>query len=102
MKVINTLCRESIKRQESAVELCKKVDIMFVLGGLESANTRRLAELCKNNNSRTFHLQNWNEFDRNMCFGKKAAPPKIAGVTAGASTPEWIITEFVENLKKIK
>jgi (E)-4-hydroxy-3-methyl-but-2-enyl pyrophosphate reductase len=102
LKVINTLCRESIKRQESAVQLCKQVDIMFVLGGLESANTCRLAELCKKYNSRTFHLQNWNEFDRNACFGKKAAPPRVAGVTAGASTPEWIITEFVENLKKIK
>jgi 4-hydroxy-3-methylbut-2-enyl diphosphate reductase len=93
LKVINTLCKEAIKRQQSAVKLCKKVDIMFVLGGLESANTRRLAELCKKYNSQTFHLQNWNEFDRRMVFGKK-----VAGVTAGASTPEWIIAEFVENL----
>jgi 4-hydroxy-3-methylbut-2-enyl diphosphate reductase len=102
MKVINTLCREAIKRQESAVQLCKKVDIMFVLGGLESANTRRLAELCKKNNNRTFHLQNWGEFDKSVCFGKSRTMPKIAGVTAGASTPEWVIEEFVENLAKIK
>ena len=93
-KVINTLCKEAIKRQESAVQLCKQVDIMFVLGGLESANTRRLAELCKKYNSQTFHLQNWIEFDKSILFGKN-----IAGVTAGASTPEWIITEFVENLE---
>jgi len=91
---INTLCKEAIKRQESAVQLCKGVDIMFVLGGLESANTRRLAELCKKYNSQTFHLQNWIEFDKSILFGKN-----IAGVTAGASTPEWIITEFVENLE---
>ncbi len=91
---INTLCKEAIKRQESAVQLCKRVDIMFVLGGLESANTRRLAELCKKYNSQTFHLQNWIEFDKSILFGKN-----IAGVTAGASTPEWIITEFVENLE---
>lgn len=102
MKIINTLCRESIKRQESAVQLCKQVDIMFVLGGLESANTCRLAELCKKYNSQTFHLQNWSEFDRNGLFGKKRALPNVAGVTAGASTPEWIIAEFVENLAKIK
>jgi 4-hydroxy-3-methylbut-2-enyl diphosphate reductase len=93
LKVINTLCQEAIKRQESAVQLCKQVDIMFVLGGLESANTCRLAELCKKYNSQTFHLQNWNEFDKSICFGKK-----IAGVTAGASTPDWIIAEFVEKL----
>ena len=94
LKVINTLCKEAIKRQKSAVELCKQVDIMFVLGGLESANTRRLAELCKKYNSETFHLQNWNELDKNILLGKN-----IAGVTAGASTPEWIIAEFVKNLE---
>ena len=94
LKVINTLCKEAIKRQQSAVKLCKKVDIMFVLGGLESANTCRLAELCKKYNKQTFHLQNWNEFDKNKLFGKN-----VAGVTAGASTPEWIIDEFVENLQ---
>ena len=94
LKVINTLCREAIKRQKSAVRLCKQVDVMFVLGGLESANTCKLAEICKKYNSQTFHLQNWNELDKSILFGKN-----IAGVTAGASTPEWIITEFVENLK---
>lgn len=94
LKVINTLCEEAIKRQQSAVQLCKRVDIMFVLGGLESANTGRLADLCKNENSQTFHLQNWNGLDKQTLFGKK-----IAGVTAGASTPEWIIAEFVENLE---
>jgi len=94
LKVINTLCEEAIKRQQSAVQLCKQVDIMFVLGGLESANTRRLAELCKNENSETYHLQNWKELDKRVLFGKN-----IAGVTAGASTPEWIIDEFVKNLE---
>jgi 4-hydroxy-3-methylbut-2-enyl diphosphate reductase len=94
LKVINTLCKEAIKRQESAVQLCRQVDIMFVLGGLESANTRRLADLCRAENKQTYHLQNWNELDKNLLFG-----PQIAGVTAGASTPDWIIEEFVNNLK---
>ena len=94
LKVINTLCKEAIKRQQSAVQLCKKVDIMFVLGGMESANTRKLAELCKKYNPQTFHLQNWNECDKISLSGKKTA-----GVTAGASTPQWIIAEFVEKLE---
>jgi len=94
LKVINTLCKEAIKRQQSAVKLCKQVDIMFVLGGLKSANTRRLAELCKKYNSQTFHLQNWSELDTITLSGKN-----IAGVTAGASTPERIIAEFVQNLQ---
>ncbi len=94
LKVINTLCQEAIKRQESAVRLCKEVDVMFVLGGLDSANTRRLAELCKKYNSETFYLQNWKELDIRIVLGKN-----VAGVTAGASTPDWIIDEFVNNLK---
>jgi len=94
VKVINTLCKEAVKRQESAVQLCRQVDVMFVLGGLESANTRKLAELCKKVNKLTFHLQNWNELDKSILLGKN-----IAGVTAGASTPQWIIDEFVKNLK---
>jgi 4-hydroxy-3-methylbut-2-enyl diphosphate reductase len=96
MKVIDTLCKEAIKRQQAAVELCRNVDIMFVLGGLESANTRKLAELCKKYNNRTFHLQSWNEFDIRQVFGCRTA-----GVTAGASTPQWIIDEFVKNLSDI-
>lgn len=68
LKIVNTLCREAIMRQESAVELCKQVDIMFVLGGLHSANTRKLAELCKQYNSQTFHLQNWQELDKSILF----------------------------------
>ena len=94
LKAINTLCKEAVKRQQSAVDLCKKVDIMFVLGGLDSANTRKLAELCSRHNSQTYHLQNWDEFDKSKLAGKKTA-----GVTAGASTPEWVITEFVEKLR---
>ena len=94
LKVINTLCKEAVKRQESAIALCQKVDIMFVLGGLHSGNTRRLAELCQNHNRQTFHLQNWDELDKNILAGKN-----IAGVTAGASTPSWVIDEFVKRLE---
>ncbi len=94
LKVINTLCREAIKRQDSAVELCRKVDIMLVLGGLHSANTRKLAELCKKHNNQTFQLENWAELDKSVLCGKNTA-----GVTAGASTPDRVIREFVEKLR---
>ncbi len=95
LKVINTLCREAIKRQSYAVQLCKKVDIMFILGGLHSANTRKLAELCKKYNKKTFHLQNYKELDKRILSGNN-----VAGITAGASTPQWIIDDFVENLRR--
>lgn len=94
MKIINTLCRETMERQTAAVKLCRQVDIMFVLGGLHSANTKKLAELCKKHNPQTYHLQNWAELDKNTLFGKTTA-----GVTAGASTPDEVIQEFVKNLE---
>jgi 4-hydroxy-3-methylbut-2-enyl diphosphate reductase len=50
--------------------------------------------LCKKYNKQTFHLQNWSELDIVYLFGQK-----VAAVTAGASTPEWVITEFVGNLR---
>lgn len=94
IKIINTLCRETKDRQEAAVKLCRQVDIMFVLGGLHSANTRKLAELCKKHNPQTYHLQNWEELDISILSGKR-----VAGVTAGASTPDEVIREFVEKLE---
>ena len=96
LKIINTLCKEAIKRQTCAIQLCRKVDIMFILGGLHSANTRKLAELCRKHNSKTFHLQNWKELDKSVLSGNNTA-----GVTAGASTPQWIIDEFVQNLRRV-
>ena len=95
MKIINTLCRETMDRQTAAVKLCRQVDIMFVLGGLHSANTRKLAELCKKHNLQTYHLQNWNELDKTVLCGRATA-----GVTAGASTPDEVIKEFVHNLER--
>src|SRR3989339_1042849 len=91
LHVVNTLCRETVKRQQAAIDICKNVDVMFVLGGLQSANTRTLATLCKKFNNQTFHLQNFSECDKSMTFGRK-----IAGVTAGASTPDWIIEDFIK------
>ena len=94
MKIINTLCRETMDRQTAAVKLCRQVDVMFVLGGLRSANTRKLAELCKKHNQQTYHLQNWAELDKSCLSGKTTA-----GVTAGASTPDDVVAEFVRNLE---
>jgi 4-hydroxy-3-methylbut-2-enyl diphosphate reductase len=94
IKAVNTLCTEVAKRQEAALELCREVDVMFVLGGLHSANTRELARLCCENDVPTYHLESWEQFKPQM-----ANNYTCAGITAGASTPDNIITEFAENLK---
>jgi 4-hydroxy-3-methylbut-2-enyl diphosphate reductase len=94
IKIVNTLCLEVVHRQEAAVALCSDVDVMFVLGGLNSANTQELARLCREQGVDTHHLEAWDQFRPELVVGKE-----VAGVTAGASTPESIITEFVENLE---
>ena len=96
MKVVNTICNEASRRQASAIELCRQVEVMFVLGSRHSANTRELAQLCRRNGVPTYHLESYEEFDPQHVTGKN-----IAGVTAGASTPDWIIQEFVEKLKNL-
>ena len=96
LKVVNTLCLEVIRRQEAAMELCSDVDVMFVLGSLHSANTRELANLCRDKVD-TYHLQTWEDFRAKMIAGKR-----VAGVTAGASTPDWIINDFIKHLEEVE
>lgn len=96
VKIVNTLCLEVTRRQEAAVELARDVDVMFVLGGLNSANTREMARLCEEEGCTTYHVETWEQVMPEMVGGKH-----IAGVTAGASTPEWVIEEFVRNLSAL-
>jgi 4-hydroxy-3-methylbut-2-enyl diphosphate reductase len=93
IKIVNTLCLEVVRRQEAAVELCKEVDVMFVLGGLHSANTQELARMCEQEGMPTFHLETWEQFRPEMARGHR-----VAGIAAGASTPDDIIQEFTRNL----
>lgn len=96
LRVFNTICNATIIRQEAAVELAKEVDIMFVLGGRNSANTNRLAEICRSVGVETHHLETADELDESWLVGKRKV-----GITAGASTPEWLIEEFISRLKRV-
>jgi 4-hydroxy-3-methylbut-2-enyl diphosphate reductase len=94
VRVFNTICNATTLRQEESTGLAGKADVMFVLGGYNSANTRRLAEICSAINPRTHHIETEDEVTRAMIEGAS-----VAGVTAGASTPQWIIDGLVERLK---
>jgi len=96
VKIVNTLCLEVTRRQEAAIELAHQVEVMFVLGGFHSANTREMARLCREAGRQTYHLETWDQFEPSMVEGKQ-----VAGVTAGASTPEWVIADFVRNLEAL-
>jgi 4-hydroxy-3-methylbut-2-enyl diphosphate reductase len=96
VKIVNTLCKEVTRRQKAAIALCREVDVMFALGGLHSANTCEIAQLCREAGCETYHVETWEQFDPSMVNGKN-----VAGVTAGASTPESVITQFVRNLEAL-
>lgn len=95
VRVFNTICTATQLRQESARNLARKVDIMLVIGGKNSGNTKRLYEICLKENINTFHIEHSGEIDFNW-FNKSE---KI-GITAGASTPAWIIKEVVDQVSE--
>lgn len=124
-KAINTICDASVKRQNAARQLAKKVDIMVVIGGKNSSNTTRLAEIC-GKITKTYHIENEKELKRvwftplenkaslkkknfigrvmvvkkkNFLTGFKKV--ETIGITAGASTPDFSIKAVVLEIKKL-
>lgn len=95
LKAHNTICDATFKMQKSAVEIAKHVNIMLVVGDFKSANTRRLTELCIQTGIETHQIQSSEELCGEWLIGKE----KI-GITAGTSTPDWIIDEIIETLKR--
>ncbi len=94
MRIFNTLCNFTSKRLEATEKVAKEVDMMIVIGGKNSANTNQLANLCRKIGVKTFHIEDAEEINSDWFRGVK----KI-GITAGASTPNWIISKIVDKIK---
>lgn len=90
----NTICSATNERQTSATELSSKVDAMIVLGGKNSSNTTKLYEICSSNCSNTIHVESAEDIPEEFIKGENF---KI-GITAGASTPDWIIKEAINKM----
>ncbi len=88
-----TICNATKVRQEAADQISKSADLMIVLGGYNSSNTRKLYEICKKNCDNTIHIENAGEIPDEI---KKLKNISNIGITAGASTPDWIIREAVQ------
>ena len=95
MRVVNTVCDATARRQSAAADLARNVDIMLVVGGRHSANTRRLAETCAAV-VETHHVETADEIDQTWFAGKEKA-----GLTAGASTPDSVIDEVAQRLSSL-
>jgi len=96
VQIFNTICNATNLRQESCKDLSQKVDAMIVIGGYHSSNTNKLVEVSKKYCNHVYHIETVDELPLQelLKFNK-------IGITAGASTPDWIIKEVVETMDNI-
>ena len=92
----NTICYATHDRQTAVRDLAPRVDAMFVVGGRNSANTNRLTEICRHCGVPTYHIETASEIQPDWVHGMD-----VVGLTAGASTPDWIINDVKDALEKL-
>jgi len=96
IRIFNTICNATFENQDSALELAKKADVMVVIGGKHSSNTKQLHSICKSCCSDSYLIENETELksewfkDKNLC-----------GISAGASTPDWIVQNVIKEIENI-
>ncbi len=96
LEVFNTICNTTSVRQAEAEAIAKMVDVMLVIGGKNSSNTRKLYSLCKTHCKKTFAIETAKDIDVNAI-----RPGDKVGITAGASTPDWIIKEVIDMVNEL-
>ncbi|MCT4565195.1 MAG: 4-hydroxy-3-methylbut-2-enyl diphosphate reductase [Maledivibacter sp.] len=94
LREFNTICLATKHRQESCADIAKKVDMMIVIGGYHSSNTQKLFEISKSYCDKSVHIETADELD----FQSLQGCEKV-GITAGASTPEWIINDVIKKIE---
>ncbi len=97
VRVFNTICNATFENQDAASDLAKDADVMIVIGGKHSSNTKQLhsisAHFCKD----SYLIENESEL-RLEWFENK----NLCGISAGASTPDWIVQNVIKKIKEIK
>jgi (E)-4-hydroxy-3-methyl-but-2-enyl pyrophosphate reductase len=91
--VFNTICSSTEKRQSEVMTMADKMDAIVIIGGKNSANTKRLFDLAQKQNTRAFHIETARELN-NIDIGHY----KHIGISAGASTPNWIIDRVMDKI----
>ncbi len=95
VRVFNTICNATFENQEAADKLSREADVMVVIGGKNSSNTKQLFSIVQRNCPASYHIEVPEELEAEWFVGKK-----LCGVTAGASTPDWIIQNVIEKIRK--
>ncbi|HEX9244471.1 MAG TPA: 4-hydroxy-3-methylbut-2-enyl diphosphate reductase [Anaeromyxobacter sp.] len=96
VRAVNTICNDTEERQDDARALAREVDAVVVVGGKNSANTRHLAEICREIQPRTWHVETEAELEPGWF-----ADCRAVGLSAGASTPDWIVEGVADWLRRL-
>ncbi len=96
LRIFNTICKATRLRQEATEKLAKTVDLMLIIGGLNSANTNRLAYLSKKIGVETHHIEDEKQLNSNWFKDKERI-----GITSGASTPDYITKKIILEIEKL-
>ena len=96
VRAVNTICTDTNNRQSEAVNLSKEVEVMVVVGGKTSANTKHLAELAEMNGARAYHIEGPAELKAEWFAGVQSA-----GLMSGASTPGWLVDEVALRMETL-
>ncbi len=96
VRAVNTICTDTNNRQSEALELSKEVEVMVVVGGKTSANTKHLAELSELNGARAYHIEGPDELEARWFDGVH-----IAGLMSGASTPGWLVDQVAQRMEEL-
>jgi (E)-4-hydroxy-3-methyl-but-2-enyl pyrophosphate reductase len=93
VRAVNTICTDTKNRQSEVDVLSREVDVMVVVGGKTSANTRHLAELAAMNGARAYHIEGPDELEPGWFDGVG-----VAGLMSGASTPGWLVDQVADRM----
>lgn len=93
---VNTICQPTRDRQIAVRDLADQVDIMIVIGGYNSSNTKKLVQVCEEKNIQAYHIESFSQLEGDWFHNKNHV-----GITAGTSTPEYVINEVHEAILKI-
>jgi len=97
IRVFNTICNATFENQDAASELAKDADIMIVIGGKHSSNTKQLHSICKRDCNDSYLIENEKELESAWFEGKK-----LCGISAGASTPDWIVQNVINKIQEMQ
>jgi len=96
VRVFNTICNATLENQKAVEKLAKKADVMIIIGGKNSSNTKQLYLISKQICLDSYHIENESELKKEWFKGKN-----LCGISAGASTPDWIIANVSNKIREL-